>query len=223
MRKLHSQKGFTLVELIAAMAAGAILILVMGVLLLGSQNAYRQIYASVNDPIRQDSLMITSAFGTIGRKSNRHHYNVYSVRNDVFSEAIPGVGQSVAAGQAVEFRYWQDSFEEIAQQQGTVDVDDTGTHFTLFYLSGDELHADYGKIVNGVGGVQNGLRRGGDDVETRVLVRDIDVSGGEEIFSHEWIGGAGSGCVNMHMTLKNDEGDTVEIKTATLLRVTWPK
>lgn len=217
------QKGFTLVELIAAMAAGAILILVMGVLLLGSQNAYQQIYASIHDPIRQDALVITSAFGAVGRKANRHDYTLYTVVNNAFSEATPDVGESIAVGQAVEFRYWDQSFEDMADTQGTMDIEDSGTHYVLFYLVGDELHADYGTVTEDVGGVQNGLRRTGDSVETRVLVRDIDLSENNDIFSHEWIGGVGCGCVNMHMTLENDQGDTVEVKTATLLRVTWPK
>ncbi len=218
------KKAFTLVELVVAMATASILMLLLGVLLLGTQNAYRQIYTSVHAPIQQDSLVISAAFGAFGRKANRNNYTLYQVTDsDIFIEAIPDIDEFVASGQAVEFRYWKQSFQEFADEEKGMDVDDTGTHYVLFYLVNDQLQADYGNVVDGIGAIQNGTRRRGDDVETRILVQDIDLSKDRDIFSHKIVGGNGSGCVNLHMTLKNDAGDTVGIETATLLRVSWPK
>lgn len=221
--KCRRAAGLTFIELIIAMFAGTILTLVLGTLLLGSNNAYGYIYSSVNAPIRQDAIMITTLFGSIGRKSNRSHYTVYTIRNSSFIEATPENGQTVAVGQAVEFRYWDEPFYELfGQSDQTMDVSDTGTRYALFFLDGDTLYGDFGPVENGVGAIQNGRRVQTDQTETRQLVSDVDIGKGTELFSHEIVGGSGSGCVNLTMTLTNDEGESVDIKTATLLRVVWP-
>lgn len=221
--KYQRQKGFSLIELVVAMATTAILMLVAGVLMLGSNNTYHQIYASIHDPIRQDSLIITTAFCAVGRKSNRNDYKIYKIKNGSFIEAIPTFGESMAAGQAIEFHYWDRPFYEFVDEEEGMDVVDTGTNYILFYLVDDELHADYGKVVDGVGAVEYGTRKESGDVETRVLVQNVDLAKNTDLFSHEMVGGIGSGCVNLNLSLKNEEGDTMDVKTATLLRVTWPK
>ena len=215
-------KGFSLIELIIAMAAATILVLVGGVLLLGSNKAYSQVYDSIHDPIAQDSRVLTVTFGAMGRQSNRNDYTIYKVRSGNFIEAVPDRGESVAAGQAVEFHYWEQSFDELFSGEEGMDVTDVGTHYALFYLDGDKLYADYGRIINDLGAVQNGSRSERGLIRKVLLAQDVDVSKTPELFSHEMQGGTGSGCVNMNVTLTNDEGKTVDIKTATLLRITWP-
>lgn len=215
-------KGLSLIELIVALAAGAILILVAGVLLLGSNQAYQQVYNSLHDSIIEDSRVLTMVFGTIGRQSNRSDYSVYTVRSGHFIESTPPSGESIASGQAVEFHYWDESFTDLYDGTDGMDTNDTGTHYTLFYLSGDELYADYGRIVNGIGGVYEGGHNESGLLRRVLLASHVDTSENDELFSHELSGGTGNGCVNMNVTLTNDEGESIEVKTATLLRVTWP-
>lgn len=217
-----NRKALSLIELILAMAMTSILVLAGGVLLLGGSNAYQEIYTSVHKPIREDSRALTVAFKSIGRKSNRTNYTVYKISGGSYSKAQPDFGESIASGQAVEFRHWDKPFYELSQGMDEMDVTDTGTHYTLFYLEDNAIYMDHGEVLNGVGGVQNGARRTA-DVATDCVARDVDVSENTNIFSHEMIGGAGSGCVMLNVTLKNDEDETVEIKTATLLRVVWPQ
>jgi hypothetical protein len=89
-------------------------------------------------------------------------------------------------------------------------------------LENDELKVDFGEVIDGVGAVLDGARTNR-DVNTQVLAHDVDLSAGAGIFSHTVIGGQGQGCVRMNLRLRDDDGQTVEIKTATLLRVIWPR
>jgi hypothetical protein len=215
-------KALSLVELIMAMAVASILILASGTLLLGGSTAYRRIYTSIHEPIRQDSKTLTVAFKTIGRKANRTNYKVYKIINGSFIEAAPEPGESIAAGQAVEFRYWDEPFYELSRSMKEMDITDTGTHYVLFYLDDDEIRVDYGKVVDGVGAILNKTRQT-HNISTQIMARDVDLEENTDIFSHEIIGGAGSGCVMLNATLTNEDGDSIQIKTATLLRVVWPQ
>lgn len=221
MRNIN-QKGFSLVELIMSMAMASILVLATGILLLGNSRAYRQVYTSIHDPIQQDSRALTAAFGAVGRKSNRTNYKVYEVFGNSFTEAVPPSGQTIAVGQAVEFRYWDSPFYELSQNMDEMDIADTGSNYALFYLDDDKLYVDYGTVVDGVGGVVNGSRKTS-NIETQCLVQKVDTSEGEDIFSHEIVGGVGNGCVSLNLTLINDKGQTINVKMATLVRVVWPQ
>ena len=220
--KNKNRKALSLIELIMAMAMASILVLAAGTLLLGGANAYSQVYKSIHEPIQQDSRALATAFKTIGRKSNRTNYTVYEINGGSYTEAKPDYGESIAAGQAVEFRYWNKPFYELSKDMEEMDINDTGTHYVLFYLDDEAIYIDYGQVVNGVGAVKNGVRQTG-NITTYCLAENVDTTENTDIFSHEVVGGAGSGCVSMNLTLKNEKDDTVEIKTATLLRVVWPQ
>lgn len=204
------------------MAMASVLMLAAGVLLLGGTNAYRQVYASVHDPMQQDSKALTSAFGAIGRKSNRTNYTLYETAGGYFVEAVPKSGESIAVGQAVEFRYWDEPFYQLSQNMDEMDIADTGTNYALFYLDGEKLCVDYGDVVGGVGGVKNGSRQT-QNMVTQCLVQQVDTTNNDDIFSHEVVGGAGNGCVSLNLTLVNDKGETMDVKMATLIRVVWPQ
>jgi len=177
----------------------------------------------VNSPVKQDSLAATVAFSTIGRRSNRINYKVYEILSDTFTEAVPSAGETVAKGQAVEFRYWATTFDPDTAGADVINVANTGTHYALFYLDNDELKVDYGTVSGGTGGVGSDGRRITSNIRTVILARDVDVAENNEIFSHSVIGGVGSGVTRMDLSPKNDEGEMVEVKTATFLRVTWPQ
>ena len=219
---MKNQKAYSLVELVVAMALASILVLASGMLLLGNNRAFNLVYASVHEPIQQDSQVITTAFGAMARKADRNEYHVYRIVNDTFIDAVPLPGESIAAGQAVEFRYWDQPFYELSGGMDTMDITDTGTNYVLFYLQDKQLYVDYGRVMNHVGAIQNGKRRT-DGVLTNSLTDYVDTSASTEIFSHEIVGGVGNACVSLDMTLVNDEGQTAEINTAALLRVGWPK
>jgi hypothetical protein len=66
--------------------------------------------------------------------------------------------------------------------------------------------------------VSGGQRNKAGTVSTVILAENVDVQTNDKIFSHTVISGAGQGCVRLNATLKDGDGDTVEIKTATLCR-----
>jgi hypothetical protein len=223
VRNLKRYRGVTLVEVVVTMAVAAIPLLAVGTLLVGAQNSWEQSYASVHKPIRENASILTTAFTTVGRKSNRSLYFVYKVSNGAFTVATPPNGSTLAEGQAVEFRYWANGFDESDKTLKALDTTNTGTDYALFYLDGTILKVDYGKVVGGVGGVAGGQRNKAGAVSTVILAENVDVKTNDKIFSHTVISGAGQGCVRLNATLKDDAGDKVEIKTASLCRAIWPR
>ena len=201
---------------------GSIIILAAGTLLLGNNHAFRQVYGSIHKPIQEDAKVITAAFGGIARKSNRINYTLYEITGGYFAEAVPEMGETIATGQAVEFRYWDQPFYELRQGMEKMEVSDTGSKYALFYLVDEVLYIDYGDVVNGIAGIDNGTRKT-TNIVTQQLTEKVDITSRTDIFSHEIVGGAGSGCVSLNLTLTNDDGDIKNIKMASLLRVVWPQ
>jgi hypothetical protein len=216
-------RGVTMLEVVVTMTVAAIPLLAVGTLMVGAQNSWEQTYASVHKPIREDATILTTAFTTVGRKSNRSLYFVYKVNNGAFTVATPPVGSTLAEGQAVEFRYWAGGFDESDKTLKALDTTNTGTDYALFYLDGTILKVDYGKVVGGVGGVAGGQRNQANKTSTVILAENVDVQTNTKIFNHTVISGAGQGSIRLNATLKDGDGDKVEIKTATLCRAIWPR
>ncbi len=214
--------GLSLVELIIVMAMASILVLTTSSLLLGANQTFRQMYDFVHHPVHQDSKALAIAFETISRKSNRTNYAIYNVDGQVFAEAQPEPGDSIASGQAVEFRYWSRPFYELSREMDHIDTADTGPRYALFYLTDDKLYVDYGDVVDGVGAIQNGSRQT-DNIITQRLVEHVDMGQQQDIFSHEVVGGSGNGCVVLDLQLKDDTGQIAHVKISSLLRVVWPQ
>ena len=84
--------GATLMELILSLALATILVLTVGVLLDGGHRAWLRTYASVHGSIRQDARAVATAFGIIGRRSNRSNYVLYDVEDGTFVPTVPPPG-----------------------------------------------------------------------------------------------------------------------------------
>ena len=219
---LQRTGGFSLIEMMVVVAIVAIPLLAVGILAAGGSKSFQQTYNSIHKPIKEDAMAAMVAFGAVGRKSNRSNYMVYKITNGVFTEAQPPVGQEIATGQAVEFRYWDQPFDPTNPDPDALEITNTGTHYALFYLDGDELKVDYGTVAGGIGGVQSSARTTA-TASTVVLCRNVDLSEGDALFNHTVISGTGMGSVRMNIKLTDDDNESVQIKTSTLLRMNWPR
>jgi hypothetical protein len=157
------------------------------------------------------------------RRSNVLNYQIYRITGNSFTKAVPPANQSLAAGQAVEFRYWDERFNPANPNSDLLEPDNTGTHYALYYLDGRHLKVDFGRVVNGIGGVRNNSRNTANLIETHILSRNVDIQKNINIFNHTVTAGQGSGCVNADVTLSDDNNVTVEVKFSTLLRTAWPR
>jgi prepilin-type N-terminal cleavage/methylation domain-containing protein len=221
-KKIHRNTGFTLIELLIVIAIIAIPIIAVGTLLSGSARGWQKIYNDTNSDIQQDSAAVLASLQMFGRQANIMNYQVYKIQNNVFTVAIPPNGQTVAVGQAVEFRYWQTTFNPANPGTGLLDSTNTGTNYVLYYLEGTQLKADFGTVINGVGGVTNNARRT-TNITTLILARNVDLAKTTSLFSHTVVGGVGSGCVNTDLILTNPQNVSIEVKFATMLRSAWPR
>ena len=219
----RQQSGLTLIELVVAIAICVIPILGAGVLLAGSSRTWQQIYDDAHSPARQDAFAIMASIQRIGRQANVLNYNVYRIHGNAFLKATPSQGQIIAAGQAVEFRYWQENFDPQNADSEVLELDNTGTHYALYYLDGQQLRVDFGEVVSGIGGVHNNQRNTSNIIESRVLSEHVDIGRNINIFNHIMTAGQGSGCVNTDITLTDDDGVTVNVKFSTLIRSAWPR
>jgi prepilin-type N-terminal cleavage/methylation domain-containing protein len=216
-------KAFTLIELLVAISIIAIPIIAVGILLSGASRGWEKIYQDTNSPIRQDAMALMASLQNFGRQANVINYQVYEIKNDVFTKAVAPNGQSVASGQAVEFFYWQEKFDPETADQHSTETENTGSHYALYYLDGTELKVDFGDVVGNIGGVSGGARLADNLISTQILARDIDLVETTRLFSHTVTGGQGNGCINTELTLTNNEGVSIEILFATMLRSAWPR
>jgi prepilin-type N-terminal cleavage/methylation domain-containing protein len=222
-KKTQRNTGFSLIELLVVIAIIAIPILAVGILLSGASRGWQKIYNDTNSEIQQDAAAVLASLQTFGRQANITNYQVYKIQNNSFTVAVPPNGQTVAVGQAVEFRYWQNSFDPANPGSDLLDTANTGTNYVLYYLDGNQLKADFGAVINGVGGVTNNARRTANITSTQILAHNVDIPKTTCLFSHTLVGGQGSGCVNTDLTLTNQQKVSVDVTFATMLRSAWPR
>ncbi|MGH2271589.1 prepilin-type N-terminal cleavage/methylation domain-containing protein [Anaerohalosphaeraceae bacterium U12dextr] len=219
----RTRSGFSLIELLIAIAIIAIPLAAIGALLAGTSRSWQRLYNDTHSPIRQDALALMASIQKIGRQSNLTNYVIYTIKNNTFTPAVPPSGQSIASGQAVEFRFWQDGFDPQKPADNIFEDDNTGTHYALFYLDGSALKLDIGRVVNGVGAVANKTRQTAHILTSQVLTQQVDTAANSAVFSHVMSGGQGSGCVNTKIILTDEKKNSIEILFGTLLRSAWPR
>ncbi len=223
--KYKFRPGFTMVELITAMAINAVVAMAVGVLLIGGHRTWQKTYESANKDIRQDALAAQVAFETIGRKANRLSYRIYEIDGSSFIPVVPKTnGEEVVSGDAVELRYWDVAFDK-SDSYHLMDVTKTATAYALFYIEEGELKLDHGPYPPG-GIAEGGGYRNVTGVTTTILSDCVDTEEDSNVdaFSHTVVGGAGQGSVRMKITLRDPEDDeTVKVMTATLMRNIWPR
>ncbi|MFZ0034405.1 MAG: hypothetical protein WAK60_05400 [Sedimentisphaerales bacterium] len=221
--------GVTMIELVVTTAIGIILVSAVGVLLISGSRGWQQTYDSAHKKIKEDADAVTVAFGSIGRKSNRLGYSnhlgyiIYKINGTTFTPAVPAqmVGESIASGNAVEFRYWDVELDK-TDSHHLMDVTKTATAYALFYLEGNQLKLDYGLYPPG--GVPDGGGHKNTPTSTTVLAENVSTDPGIGAFSHSTLNGAGEGSVRIDITLTDpDDGETLKLMTATLMRNIWPR
>jgi prepilin-type N-terminal cleavage/methylation domain-containing protein len=212
----HSKTGFTLIEMIMAMAASLILFLAVAILTSTGQRNWSKTYKTNNSELQVGTISATTALGAFGRKANKTDYRLYKLVNGKYQRAVPAnEPEEVVIGDAVEFRYWD---TELSADIMTTAK--TATAYVLFYLQNGDLKTDYGPYPPG-GVSAAGNRIIGNDVATVTLIRNVTAVE----FSHttQNMAGDGKGCVRMKLTATDPvTGNPKVILAATLMRNTWP-
>ena len=77
MKRIRSYLGFTITELVLAIAVSSVLILTMGVVMVDSQRGWMDSYAKVHGGATADAMMAKTAFDKVIRKASRsaYHFN----------------------------------------------------------------------------------------------------------------------------------------------------
>lgn len=220
------RNGFTLIELMVAMAIGFIVMLPVAMLVQSGYRSWNQAYAAANCESRLDTIATTTSFGSIGRKSNKNDYYVYEVAGNTFTRVIPDHDpEENLTGQAVEFRYWStDLDDDMLAPTSFAD------RYALFYLDDSQpdnvkLKLDIGISTGGpTGGAINPAkhRAPGGDTSTVTLAQHVT----SVAFSHTTkdLAGSGKGCVRMNLTIDDPvDQKTKTIIAATYIRNVWPQ
>ena len=223
-RKIRS--GVNIMELVITMAISAILVLVVGVLLVSGQRAWHKTYSSAHKQIKQDAYDIMVRFSSMARQANRLNYVIYDITGGTFTPAGPVTAdaEEVVSGDAVEFRYWDVELDQDDTHE-LMDVTKMATAYALFYIAGDELKVDYGPYPPGAVPEGGGARNTA-GVTTTVLAENVSAGqvDGAGAFSHTTLNGVGQGCVRINLILTDPEDeDSIEVKTAAMMRNIWPR
>lgn len=220
-RKFRS--GFSLVEMVVAIAAAMITVLVVGVLLVSGVNSWQDTYYKAHRQIEEDATAITVTFGSIGRMSNRSDYVIYSKSGSNFTPVVSGTPSvdTVVSGDAVEFRYW-DVPLDTHDTHDLINVTKTATAYALFYPENGSLKIDYGPYPPG--GVPAGGGGKNTPVRTVTLARNVSTDPNMQVFSHTMLNGAGKGCVRVNAILTDpNDGTKIKVMTSVFMRNTWPR
>jgi len=209
-------RGLTLIELMAAMSASLIVVLIVGSLLESGHKSWARAFDYANSEPQIQALETTISFGTFGRKSNKVDYKLYEISSGHFGPVLPPDDpEDVVTGQAVEFHFW-----DVELGASIMDVSITGTAYALYYLDGDKLMLDIGPYPPG--GVDSaGDRIDGPSVTTVILAENVT----NLEFSHTTrnLSGDGRGCIRLNMTITNPvDGEQTTVTAATLMRNVWP-
>jgi len=215
--------GLTIVELTITMTLGLILALAVGGLLASGQRCWHQTYNLVHQKIKRDAQTLMITFQSVGRKANRNSYVIYNANAGIFTPAEPQTAdEELVCGDAVEFRFWDVELDKADSQQ-LMDVTKEATAYAFFYLDADELKVDYGPYPPGAVPAGGGSRNT-TDVITTTLAENVVPDPHTGAFSHTTISGVGRGCVRINVRLTDpDDGHSVTVKTATLMRNIWPR
>ena len=219
------RNGFTLIELMVAMAMGLIVMLPVAMLIQSGYRSWNQTYATTNCESQLDSIATTTSFGTIGRKSNKNDYYVYQVAGTTFT--APPVNlldpDEILTGQAVEFRYWSTDLAA-----GMLTPTSVADCYALFYLDNGQLKLEISDPAHGGIGPPAinaaGHRVNGTGATTTILANHVT----SVAFSHtkKTPTGGGWGCVRMRLEIKGNDPTDNKAKTviaATYIRNVWPQ
>jgi prepilin-type N-terminal cleavage/methylation domain-containing protein len=217
------RNGFTLIELMAAIALSCIVMLPVAMLVQSGYKSWNQTYKTANADSQLDSIATTTAFGSIGRKSNKNDYYVYRVAGSTFTAppVNPLDSDEILTGQAVEFRYW--STDLTAAMLTPTSAADS---YALFYLDNGQLKLEISDHAHGGIGPPAinaaGHRVAGAGATTTILAKNV----ASVVFTHtkKTPTGGGWGCVRMNLTI-NDPADNKSktVIAATYLRNVWPQ
>ena len=77
MKRVQHYLGFTITELVLAIAVSSILVLTIGVVMLDTQRGWMDSYAKVHGGATADAMMAKAAFDKVVRKASRsiYHFN----------------------------------------------------------------------------------------------------------------------------------------------------
>jgi len=218
------RSGFTLIELVVAGVVAAILVLVVGVLIVSATKGWQQTYNETHKQIAEEAVDVRTAFGSIGRKSNRVYYVIYTRSGSVFTPAVSATPaqDTVVSGDAVEFRYWDVPLDS-GDTENLMDVTKTATAYALFYVDSDKLKVDYGSYPPGAV-PSGGGSRNTSNVKTVILAENVSIVAGCGAFSHTSLNGVGYGSVRLNIILTDpNDGQEIRVSTSVLMRNRWPQ
>ncbi len=223
-RHLRRSRGLTLVELVISSAVTLVLVFAIGILIDGGNRAWLRTYDTVHSQENEDAVAVMTAFGSIGRRSNRTNYVLYQSDGGLFTPVAPDPARNeqVLSGNAVEFRYWDVPLNP-SDTHGIMDSEITATAYALFYLDAGQLKVDYGPYPPGAV-PSGGGRRNTSGVTTQVLADNISPCADIGPFSHTVSSGTGQGCVRLKLVLTDpDSGEKTTVMSAALMRNIWPR
>jgi hypothetical protein len=211
-----NRSAMSLIEVIVAMAMASIVMLTVALLVQSGYKSWHQTYNNANRESLLDPLDTVTAFGSIGRKSNKTDYSLYTVNGGTFTKPVPQVNpEEILTGQAVEFRYWSTDL-----QAGMLSPTSTPDRYALFYLNGTDLKVDWG--TNPPGGV-NGTHQRTTSGITNTVTLAKNVTNIEFSHTSRDIAGDGKGCVRMKLEITDPTTHVTKTTlAATYIRNAWP-
>jgi hypothetical protein len=194
--------GFTLFELMTTIVISVIPISVVGILLVGGQRNWNQMYLSANKQIKIDAQTVATVFCDMGRDASRSDSVIISTLGKELAPSGPD--PQLLSGEAVEFRFWRHNptgkgsrFDPRPANQPT--------DYARFYHNTEDntLNVDYGPYPYNTRIIAS----------TKVLANNVTSLS----FNQMAFNGVRQGCIRMNLVLTDTDNNETTTTMATAL------
>ena len=201
------RKGLTLIELAMTCAISIIPVTAVGIMFVGGQRDWQQMYQRANRVTEIEGHGSTAIFGQIGRVSYSEYCQLFSADgNPPVVSMAPG-GGVFESGQVIVFRYWDRTAVSLGQSEpGDISSSRLPNSYARFY------HDTAKESLVVERGLYPGSQR---DITPQVLAENVT----SVRFDRTEVNNSKQGCVRMEMTLTDpSDGRKSVVMATTLLR-----
>ncbi|MHC4835055.1 MAG: hypothetical protein ACYTCN_03740 [Planctomycetota bacterium] len=149
MKRIKYYFGFTIIELIMAIAASSIIVLTIGVVMLDTQRGWMDSYAKIHGGAAADAMMTKTAFDKVIRKASRSGYH-FDEDDDITVYYYDNWLASTELDRYARFYRSEDTPSELYIQHGKFDGDEKEGVLAEVLLASNVVDLEFKPVSGGI-------------------------------------------------------------------------
>jgi prepilin-type N-terminal cleavage/methylation domain-containing protein len=149
MKRIRYHFGFTITELILAIAISSLLVLTMGIVMVDSQRGWIDSYAKVHGGSASDAAMAKTAFDKVVRKASRSRYQ-FNELDDITVYYYDNWLTSPELDRYARFYLSEDDPSQMYIQHGKLDGGEKGDLLAEVLLASNVVDLEFMPVSGGI-------------------------------------------------------------------------